>query len=63
MVARDITERKRSEESLRESARRKDEFLAILAHELRIPSARSRIPWRRCAGLAPSLPPSNVDSE
>jgi two-component system CheB/CheR fusion protein len=35
----DITERKRVEESLREGDRRKDEFLAILAHELRNPLA------------------------
>ncbi len=35
----DVTERKRAEEALRESDRRKDEFLAILAHELRNPLA------------------------
>ena len=33
----DITERKRAEEALREEHRRKDEFLAMLAHELRNP--------------------------
>jgi PAS domain S-box-containing protein len=33
----EITERKRSEEALREADRRKDEFLAMLAHELRNP--------------------------
>jgi len=33
----DITERKRAENALRESDRRKDEFLAMLAHELRNP--------------------------
>ena len=38
-VARDITERKRAEERLREDDRRKDEFIAILAHELRNPLA------------------------
>ena len=37
VILRDITERKRAEEALREADRRKDEFLAILAHELRNP--------------------------
>jgi PAS domain S-box-containing protein len=41
-VAIDITERKRAEEALRESARRKDEFLAVLGHELRNPLAPLR---------------------
>jgi PAS domain S-box-containing protein len=39
---RDITERKRAEEALREADRRKDEFLAMLAHELRNPLAPIR---------------------
>jgi len=38
-VASDITERKVAEEKLKESDRRKDEFLAMLAHELRNPLA------------------------
>ena len=38
-ISRDITEQKRSEEALREADRRKDEFLAMLAHELRNPLA------------------------
>jgi PAS domain S-box-containing protein len=38
-VARDITERKRTDHLLRESNRQKDEFLATLAHELRNPLA------------------------
>jgi signal transduction histidine kinase/CheY-like chemotaxis protein len=38
-AASDITERKTAEEKLRESDRRKDEFLAMLAHELRNPLA------------------------
>jgi PAS domain S-box-containing protein len=48
-IARDITERKQSEEALREAVealqeadRRKDEFLAVLAHELRNPLAPLR---------------------
>ena len=38
-VALDITERKFAEEQLQEADRRKDEFLAMLAHELRNPLA------------------------
>ena len=39
LVSRDITDRRRTEQLLHESDRRKDEFLAILAHELRNPLA------------------------
>ena len=38
-VSRDITERRRVEQMLRDADRRKDEFLATLAHELRNPLA------------------------
>ena len=38
----DITERKRAEETAAEADRRKDEFLATLAHELRNPLAPIR---------------------
>jgi len=38
----DITDRKRAEEALREADRRKDEFLAVLGHELRNPLAPLR---------------------
>lgn len=41
-VTADIHERKRTEEMLREADRRKDEFLATLAHELRNPLAPIR---------------------
>ena len=41
-IARDITEQKRTAEALREADRRKDEFLALLAHELRNPLAPLR---------------------
>jgi PAS domain S-box-containing protein len=41
-IARDITERKKAEAALRDADRRKDEFLAILAHELRNPLAPIR---------------------
>ena len=39
----DITERQQAEEALREASRRKDEFLAILSHELRNPLAPIRM--------------------
>ena len=39
LVAHDITERKAFERALQEADRRKDEFLAMLAHELRNPLA------------------------
>ena len=38
----DVTERKRAEEALREADRRKDEFIAMLAHQLRNPLAPIR---------------------
>lgn len=41
-VSRDITQKRRAEEALKEADRRKDEFLATLAHELRNPLAPIR---------------------
>ena len=41
-IVRDITEMKRIEETLRESDRRKDEFMGMLSHELRNPLAPIR---------------------
>jgi two-component system CheB/CheR fusion protein len=41
-IAHDITAQKRTEEALHEAARRKDEFLAMLGHELRNPLAPIR---------------------
>jgi PAS domain S-box-containing protein len=41
-IARDITARRQMEDDLREQDRRKDEFLALLAHELRNPLAPLR---------------------
>lgn len=42
VLFKDITRRKRAEDELREASRRKDEFLATLAHELRNPLAPIR---------------------
>ena len=41
-LTQDITDRKRAEEALKKADRRKDEFLATLAHELRNPLAPLR---------------------
>lgn len=41
-ITRDVTEERRNREALREADRRKDEFLAMLAHELRNPLAPVR---------------------
>ena len=56
---RDLTERKRSEDLLREADRRKDEFLAMLSHELRNPLA----PIRNVAELLnlPNLAEERLD--
>ncbi len=52
----DMTEHKRDEAALREADRRKDEFLAILAHELRNPLApiRNSLQILRLATIARS---------
>jgi len=54
---RDITERKRSEEAVRAADRRKDEFLAVLGHELRNPLAplRSGLELLALGGSRPEL--------
>ena len=41
-VSRDVTEQRQAEEALKEADRRKDEFLAMLSHELRNPLAPIR---------------------
>lgn len=59
-ISRDITARKRNEEALLEADRRKDEFLATLAHELRNPLAplSSALEIMRTAGDAAPTPPT-----
>ena len=54
-TARDITRRKRAETALQDADRRKDEFLALLAHELRNPLApiRTGLELIRLAGDTP----------
>lgn len=51
-TTRDITERKQMEAALREADRRKDEFIAMLAHELRNPVAPIRNAGELLARLA-----------
>ena len=51
LVFRDITERRRAERTLEDADRRKDEFLAMLAHELRNPLA----PIRNAVHVLPLL--------
>jgi signal transduction histidine kinase/ActR/RegA family two-component response regulator len=55
-TSRDVTERKQLEASLRAADRRKDEFLATLAHELRNPLA----PIRNAAHLLKLADPSDL---
>jgi two-component system CheB/CheR fusion protein len=56
-IIRDITDLKRAERALREEARHKDEFLAVLSHELRNPLA----PMRSCLDLL-RQPESDAES-
>lgn len=53
----DVTELRRAERALREASRRKDEFLAMLAHELRNPLAaiRHSLSVLRLAGGSPGF--------
>jgi PAS domain S-box-containing protein len=55
-IARDITDRKKAEAALREADRRKDEFLAMLAHELRNPLAPIRNAVQILRAKGPPVP-------
>jgi PAS domain S-box-containing protein len=55
-IVEDITERKRAEQALAEADRQKDEFLALLAHELRNPLA----PIRTAAGILRARRPADA---
>ena len=55
-VAMDITERKRAEQALLEADRRKDEFIATLAHELRNPLAPIRNAVQLLSAKGPKAP-------
>jgi PAS domain S-box-containing protein len=59
LVFRDITERRRTERALRDADHRKDEFLAMLAHELRNPLA----PLRNALELVRELSHDPVELE
>lgn len=58
-IVEEITERKLSESALREADRRKDEFLAMLAHELRNPLA----PIRNAIELMKSHEPGTQEAD
>jgi PAS domain S-box-containing protein len=55
-IARDITDRKIADEARRETDKRKDEFLAMLGHELRNPLAAIRNAVAICNEEAPGDP-------
>ena len=58
----DITARRKTEEALRDAERRKDQFLALLAHELRNPLApiRNAVHVLRMTPAANSVPTSQL---
>jgi len=62
-IARDVSRQKKSERLLRESDRRKDEFLATLGHELRNPLAPIRNVAEVLCRIAGTHPESQVACE
>ncbi|MGD9723005.1 MAG: PAS domain-containing protein [Pirellulales bacterium] len=60
MISRDITDRKRAEDMQREAERRKDNFLAVLGHELRNPLA-AIVNAAEVLNYVASLPPDAVE--
>jgi PAS domain S-box-containing protein len=62
ILFKDITARKQSEEVMREADRRKDQFLALLAHELRNPLApiRNAVHILRLSPAAQAMPASQL---
>jgi PAS domain S-box-containing protein len=58
-ITRDISEMKRAESALREADRRKDEFLAMLSHELRNPLA----PIRNAAYILERVDPNGEQAQ
>jgi two-component system CheB/CheR fusion protein len=65
-IAVDVTARKQAEEALKEADRRKDEFLAMLAHELRNPLAPIGTAleiMRRTGATVPSVEPARQTIE
>lgn len=63
VTAQDVTAEKRAEEARRKADRRKDEFLAVLAHELRNPLApiHNAVQALRKAQDAPAPPGGAID--
>lgn len=62
ILFKDITARKQSEEAMREADRRKDQFLALLAHELRNPLApiRNAVQILQMSPVAQTMPASQL---
>lgn len=63
VMIRDITDRKRAEAALKEADRRKDEFLAMLGHELRNPLTPIRNAVEALKMLGPTDPASQRSRE